>query len=128
MSEYQSISTLDLANYIQSGDTIVVGQGIAEPIVLSQALIDQRDKLGQVNVFIGPLYQSPFSAEQGDRNCQKKTLAFQEASIDDNTGGQYELTRRSSSEYFAPRDKEYCRNSEHAGNQNINQNVYFNVP
>lgn len=66
MSEYQSINNLDLAKYIQSGDTIVVGQGVAEPIVLTQALIDQRDNLGQVNVFIGPLYQSPFSAEHAD--------------------------------------------------------------
>jgi len=53
MTEVLTPSQLDIARFVRSGDTIVLGQGTAEPSTLLDALIDQRQSLGQVNVFVG---------------------------------------------------------------------------
>jgi acyl-CoA hydrolase len=47
------ISELDLASYIRPGDTVAWGQACAEPLTLTQALADQRQRLGGVRCFTG---------------------------------------------------------------------------
>lgn len=57
---------LDLTALIRPGDTVMVGQGTAEPVVLSTALIAQRERIGPINVFLGPIYTDHWSAAQRD--------------------------------------------------------------
>jgi acyl-CoA hydrolase len=44
---------LDLARYIRPGDTVAWGQACAEPLTLTEALADQRSRLGGVRCFTG---------------------------------------------------------------------------
>ena len=61
---------LDLARLIGPGDTIVVGQGTAEPLALTTALVRQRHAIGRVGVFLGAAFSDTFAPESAD------TLAF----------------------------------------------------
>lgn len=58
---------IDLRNYVRPGDTIIVGQGPAEPRSLVEALIEQRHALGgRVRVYIGATYTGLFKPEHAD--------------------------------------------------------------
>lgn len=58
---------IDLRNYVRPGDTIIVGQGPAEPRSLVEALIEQRHSLGgRVRVYIGATYTGLFKPEHAD--------------------------------------------------------------
>jgi acyl-CoA hydrolase len=63
MTTFLDADALDLATWIRPGDAVVVGQGLAEPLTLTETLVRQREKLGLVDVFIGPLFSSTFAPE-----------------------------------------------------------------
>jgi len=57
---------LDLKEYIRPGDRIVVGQGGAEALTLSEILVRQRAPLGRVSLFLGPAFAGSFRPEHAD--------------------------------------------------------------
>jgi acyl-CoA hydrolase len=52
-AEVGHIAALDLARYIKPGDTVTWGQACAEPLTLTEALAEQRQRLGGVRCFTG---------------------------------------------------------------------------
>jgi acyl-CoA hydrolase len=52
-AEVGHIAALDLARYIEPGDTVTWGQACAEPLTLTEALAEQRQRLGGVRCFTG---------------------------------------------------------------------------
>jgi acyl-CoA hydrolase len=61
-----SIDALDLSAFIRSGDSVVCSQGVAEPVALTRALVQQREAIGPFQMFIGPTYSDTFMPEHGD--------------------------------------------------------------
>src|SRR5471032_3095159 len=61
-----SIDALDLSAFIRSGDSVVCSQGVAEPVALTRALVQQREAIGPFKMFIGPTYSDTFKPEHGD--------------------------------------------------------------
>jgi acyl-CoA hydrolase len=57
---------IDLTNFIREGDTILVGQGSAEPRSLVEALIAQRNALRGVTVFVGSSFTGLLKPEHAD--------------------------------------------------------------
>ena len=51
--EIADAASLDLGRHIRPGDLVAWGQGCAEPLILTQALADQRAQLGGVRCFTG---------------------------------------------------------------------------
>ncbi|SAL00656.1 acetyl-CoA hydrolase/transferase family protein [Caballeronia ptereochthonis] len=66
MIVHDGIDALDLSALIRAGDSVVCGQGVAEPVALTRALIGQRGKIGPIDVFIGPTYGDTFGPSHGD--------------------------------------------------------------
>lgn len=61
-----SVDALDLSALIRAGDAVVCGQGLAEPVTLTRALVAQRQSLGPISLFIGPTYSDSFQSTHGD--------------------------------------------------------------
>lgn len=57
---------LDLRDFIRSGDTVLWGQGTAEPRTLTEALVRQRVALGRVSVFLGATFTETLRPEHAD--------------------------------------------------------------
>lgn len=57
---------IDLTPFIRAGDTVLVGQGTAEPRSLVEALIAQRHALGGVTVFLGASFTGLFQPHHAD--------------------------------------------------------------
>ncbi len=57
---------IDLTKFIRKGDTILVGQGTAEPRSLIEALIEQRHQLPGVKVFVGSSFTGLLKPEHAD--------------------------------------------------------------
>ena len=57
---------LDLREWIRSGDGIVMGQGTAEPLTLTEALVAQRAGLGGVRLFLAAMFSSTFRPDACD--------------------------------------------------------------
>lgn len=53
MEKIYDISQLDLSSYVRHGDRVVWGQAQAEPIPLTQNLIQNRKKIGKFKIFLG---------------------------------------------------------------------------
>ena len=51
---------LRLADWIRPGDAIVMGQGTAEPLTLTEALVRQRGELGGVRAFLCAMFSDTF--------------------------------------------------------------------
>src|SRR5882724_11938428 len=47
------LANIDLTSHIRAGDAVMWGQAAAEPLALTRALMQQRDRLGALEVFIG---------------------------------------------------------------------------
>lgn len=62
----KSMDVIDLSQYIRSGDTIFWNQGTAEPLALTQALVQQRAALGHCSVFLGLTNSSTLQPEHAD--------------------------------------------------------------
>jgi acyl-CoA hydrolase len=58
--------TIALDRYIRSGDTILWNQGTAEPLTLSEALVQQRASLGKCQVFLGLTSSTTVQPHQTD--------------------------------------------------------------
>lgn len=56
----------DLSRWIRPGDRVVCGQVAAEPLTLSRALVEQRERLGGVDVFVGTLFSGTFSPARAE--------------------------------------------------------------
>ena len=54
------IGELDLGAIVRAGDQIIWGQACAEPLTLTEALVEQRARLGGVSVFMGSCFSSTF--------------------------------------------------------------------
>lgn len=61
-----SLDALDLSALIRPGDTVVVGQGTAEPRSLTEALVAQRHAIGRFRVFLGAVFSDTFAPEATD--------------------------------------------------------------
>ena len=59
-------AALDLRAIVRPGDTVVVGEGAAEPQTLSEALVAQRADLGRIEVFLGVSVTSTFLPSHRD--------------------------------------------------------------
>lgn len=57
---------LDLAQFIRSGDGIVVGQGTAEPLSLTEQLVAQRNAFDGAGVFLATTFSQTFKPEHAD--------------------------------------------------------------
>ncbi|MEJ0044928.1 MAG: acetyl-CoA hydrolase/transferase C-terminal domain-containing protein [Rhodospirillales bacterium] len=57
---------LDLARLIRAGDSVLWGQGTAEPLTLTEALVGQRAAIGHIDVFIGPSWSPTLQPEHAD--------------------------------------------------------------
>jgi len=56
----------DLAGLVRPGDRIVCGQVAAEPLTLTRALVEQRDRLGGVELFLGSVFSDTFAPSQAE--------------------------------------------------------------
>lgn len=59
-------SSIDLTAHIRPGDTVLIGQGTAEPRALVEALVEQRHRLGGVTLFVGASFTGTIRPEHGD--------------------------------------------------------------
>ena len=57
---------IDLAAAIRPGDAIVWGQGIGEPLTVTEALVAQRAALGGLKVFVGLMFSQTLQVEHAD--------------------------------------------------------------
>ncbi len=57
---------LDLREWIRPGDGIVMGQGTAEPLTLTEALVQQRAGLGGVRLFLAVMFSDTFLPDNCD--------------------------------------------------------------
>jgi len=51
---------LELRRWIRAGDSIVMGQGTAEPLTLTETLVRQRGELGGVRAFLAVMFSDTF--------------------------------------------------------------------
>jgi acyl-CoA hydrolase len=65
-TEVDDIAALDLARYINPGDTVTWGQACAEPLTLAEALAVQRSRLGGIRCFTGISSSSALRPEHCD--------------------------------------------------------------
>jgi acyl-CoA hydrolase len=59
-------SMIDLRRHLRPGDTVLLGQGSAEPRSLLEALIEQRHSLAPLRLFVGTSFTSLLRAEHTD--------------------------------------------------------------
>jgi acetyl-CoA hydrolase len=57
---------IDLAEHVRPGDRVMWGQGTAEPRTLTRALVDQRARLGGVEVLLGVSFSETMRPEHAD--------------------------------------------------------------
>ena len=57
---------LDLRRFVRAGDAIWLSQGAAEPLALSEALVQQRADIGPCSVFVGMLTCDTFRPAHAD--------------------------------------------------------------
>ncbi len=57
---------LDLRAWIRPGDGVVIGQGTAEPLTLTEALVRQRHELGGVRVYMAAMFSDTFLPDACD--------------------------------------------------------------
>ena len=66
MKTVSSHEEIDLSAYIQPGDSVVCGQALAEPLLLTRALAEQRREIGPITLFLGAMFSSTFQPEHRD--------------------------------------------------------------
>ena len=66
MIRLQDPSRLDMAAFVRPGDTVVVGQGCAEPLTLTRALVAQRAAYRGARVLLCTVISDTFSPEHAD--------------------------------------------------------------
>ena len=66
MSELSGVNALDFARYVRPGDRVMWGQGGAEPVLLTSALMAQRHAIGGVKGFLGATWSDNVQPGQSD--------------------------------------------------------------
>jgi acetyl-CoA hydrolase len=66
LSKELELNALELGGIIRPGDGVMWGQGSAEPLPLTRALMAQRHDIGDFNVFLGVTYSDTLKAEYAD--------------------------------------------------------------
>jgi acyl-CoA hydrolase len=66
MTEEWDPGSLDLSTVIRPGDSVIWGQGTAEPLPLTCALMEQRHAIGRFKVFLGMTYSDTVMPGCGD--------------------------------------------------------------
>jgi acetyl-CoA hydrolase len=61
------LGNIDLTSHIRAGDAVMWGQAAAEPLVLTRALMQQRDRLGPLDAFIGASWSDCIDPAFADR-------------------------------------------------------------
>lgn len=61
-----ALSQFVFADYIRAGDLVVWGQGQAEPVPLTQRLMQQRHEIGEFSVFLGINYYDTCQSDYAD--------------------------------------------------------------
>lgn len=81
------LGSLDLAEFIRAGDTVIWSQGTGEPEGLMGALVAQRHALGRIRVFLGSSYGDTIRPEHADTmdfigiGAVGRTRAFLDAGV-----------------------------------------------
>jgi acetyl-CoA hydrolase len=60
------LSALEFAGIIRPGDSVMWGQGSAEPLPLTEALMAQRHSIGNFSVFLGVTFSDTLKQEHAD--------------------------------------------------------------
>ena len=60
------LSALEFAGIVRPGEAVMWGQGSAEPLPLTQALLAQRHAIGGFSVFLGATFSDTLQAEHAD--------------------------------------------------------------
>jgi len=60
------LNALAFADFIRPGDGVIWGQGSAEPLPLTQALMAQRHSIGSFSVFLGVTFSDTLKEEHAD--------------------------------------------------------------
>lgn len=60
------MASIDLTSLVQPGETVLIAEGAAEPLTLSEALVEQRGALGGISVFFGMTLAGTFRPEHAD--------------------------------------------------------------
>lgn len=66
MADVIDFESLDLSRWIRPGDLVLVGQAAAEPLTLTQALVEQRASYAGARVFLGATFSSTFTPDHLD--------------------------------------------------------------
>lgn len=59
-------ASIDLSTLVRPGETVLIGEGAAEPLTLSEALVEQRAALRGISVFLGMTLAGTFRPEHAD--------------------------------------------------------------
>ena len=57
---------MDLSDFIRAGDTVICGQASGEPTTLTEKLVEQRESIGPIGVFLGLTLSDSFGFEHSD--------------------------------------------------------------
>lgn len=60
------LGSIDLRGIVKEGDTVLFGQGTAEPQTLTETLVAQRADIGRFQVFVGSGFTNTFAPEHRD--------------------------------------------------------------
>ena len=60
------VKEIDFADIVRAGDMVLWGHGTSEPLVLSEALMRQRSRIGRFSVFLGPTFSRSVLPEHAD--------------------------------------------------------------
>lgn len=66
MAKVIQLNALELGAIVRPGDGVMWGQGSAEPLPLTQALMAQRHAIGDFSVFLGVTYSDTLKTEYAD--------------------------------------------------------------
>jgi len=59
-------SSINLSRHIRAGDAVLIGQGCAEPVLLAQALMAQRARIGRISVLLATVISDNYRVEHAD--------------------------------------------------------------
>ena len=66
MARQVELGALEFARFIKPGDGVMWGQGAAEPVPLTAALMSQRREIGRFDAFLGATWSDNFLPEHAD--------------------------------------------------------------
>ena len=61
-----TVAELDLSGLIKKSETVMWGNACAEPLTLTEALVEQRKSLDSVIIFMASAFSNTFSPEHAE--------------------------------------------------------------